>query len=117
MSGDNGSTEFYGKALEYTLELDLHLFFTPLMQDWGDGIVMTCTLQLPFPPSDKTTIGGRSIEGDCQPLGYRLRDTIWDVDRKRFIATTTADHGGGPLAYIPDDTVRKNVLRRAARFG
>ncbi|EMI40762.1 hypothetical protein [Rhodopirellula sp. SWK7] len=27
MSEDNGSTEFYAKAVEYTLELDLHLFF------------------------------------------------------------------------------------------
>ncbi|QDV58714.1 hypothetical protein [Rosistilla oblonga] len=41
-------TEFHGKALEYTLELELHLFFIPLMQDWGDGIVMTRTLQLPL---------------------------------------------------------------------
>ena len=46
------------------------------------------------------------MEGDGQPLGYRLRDTIWDVDRARFIATTTSDHGGGPLAYIPDDIDR-----------
>jgi len=29
MSGDNGSAEFHRKAHEYTLELDLHLFFTP----------------------------------------------------------------------------------------
>ena len=77
------------------------------MQDWGDAIVMTRTIQLPFPPDDKTTIGGRSIEGDCQPpLGYRLRNTIWDVDRERFIATTAADCGGGPLAYIADDIDR-----------
>ncbi len=48
MSGESGLNEFRGKALEFTLELDLHLFFTPLMQDWGDGIVMTRTLQLPL---------------------------------------------------------------------
>jgi len=104
MSKDNGSNGTRRTAFEFKLELDLHLFFTPLMQSWGDGITMTRTIQLPFPPDDNTTIGGRSIEGDCKPpLGYRLNDTIWDVDRERFIATTTADHGGGPLAYITDD--------------
>lgn len=104
MSKDNGSNGTHRTAIEFTLELDLHLFFTPLMQSWGDGIMMARTIQLPFPPDDNTTIAGRSIEGDCKPpLGYRLNDTIWDVDRKRFIATTTADHGGGPLAYITDD--------------
>ncbi len=52
MSGDTDSTGTRCTALEFTLELDLHLFFTPLMQDWGHGIVMTRTLQLPFPPDD-----------------------------------------------------------------
>ncbi|QEG40783.1 hypothetical protein [Roseimaritima ulvae] len=106
MSDDKDAIRSRGKALEYKLELDLHLFFTPLMQDWGDGIVMTRTLQLPFPPDNKVAIGGRSMEGDGQPLGYRLRDTVWDVDRARFIATTISEHGGGPLAYIPDDIDR-----------
>jgi len=72
MSKDNGSNGTRRTGFEFTLELDLHLFFTPLMQNWGDGIMMTRTIQLPFPPDDKTTIGGRSIEGDCKPpLGYQ----------------------------------------------
>lgn len=107
MSGDTGSAGSGRKDSEYLLELDLHLFFTPLMQEYGDGIVFTRTVGLPFPPADKIALGGRSIEGDCQPpLGYRLQDVIWDVDRERFIATTTADHGGGPIAYIADDIDR-----------
>ncbi len=107
MSGDTSSTRPGSEVSRYTLELDLHLFFTPLMQNWGHGIVMTRALQLPFPPADKIALGGQSIEGDClPPLGYRLRNTIWDVDRERFIATTAADCGGGPLAYIADDIDR-----------
>ncbi|EMB16515.1 hypothetical protein [Rhodopirellula europaea] len=106
MSDSKDANGSRGRDLRYTVELDLHLFFTPLMQDWGDGIVMTRTLQLPFPPDGKIAIAGRSIEGDGQPLGYRIRNITWDVDRDRFIATTVADCGGGPLAYIGDDIDR-----------
>jgi len=66
MSGGTGSNRPRSEVFRYTLELDLHVFFTPLMQDGGTGIVMTRTLQLPFPPADKIAIGGQSIDGDCQ---------------------------------------------------
>ena len=90
MSGDTDSTRSSSKNFDYTLELDLHLFFTPLMQDYADGIVFTRTLRFPFPPANKIAIGGHSIEGDYKRLGYRLRDTIWDVDRERFMGSFPA---------------------------
>lgn len=99
-----GSGEPPVAAGHYLLELDLHLFFVPLMQEWGDGIVLTRTLALPFLPNGDIAIGGRSIEGDAQPLGYRLKNIVWDVDRNRFVATTTAAIASGALkSPIGDD--------------
>ncbi|MEZ6082287.1 MAG: hypothetical protein R3C56_43410 [Pirellulaceae bacterium] len=83
--------------------LDLHLFFTPLMHEFGDGIVFTQTFTLPFPPSPKIAIGGRSV-GEVMPLlGYKPRDIVWDVDRQVFLASTHEIHQSSPLAFIPLD--------------
>lgn len=86
----------------FRIELDLHLFFTPLMRETGDGIVLTRTLELPFPPCGEIMIGGKSIEGDCiPPLGYNLKDIVWDVDRQVFLTKTVMSHGETPLAFVP----------------
>lgn len=88
----------------FRVELDLHLFFVPLMRETGDGITLTRTLDLPFPPNSKIMIGGRSIEGDCiPPLGYGMSDIIWDIDRETFLAKTVTSHHGSPIAFIPSD--------------
>ncbi len=88
----------------FRVELDLHLFFVPLMQETGNGIRLTRTLALPFPPNSKIMIGGRSIEGDCvPPLGYRMSDILWDVDRETFLAKTVTSHYGSPVAFVPSD--------------
>ncbi len=86
----------------FTLRLDLRYFFEPLMQDFGNGISFSRTIQLPFPPSGSVAIGGKSIEGQYHPpLGYRLSDLVWDYDRQVFLATTTECHAGSPLAILP----------------
>ena len=86
----------------FRVELDLHLYFTPLMRQVGDGIVLTRTLDLPFPPNGKIMIGGKSIEGDCTPpLGYHLADIVWDVDRQVFLTNTVMCLDGTPLAFVP----------------
>jgi hypothetical protein len=61
----------------FRVELDLHLYFTPLMREIGGGIVLTRTFDLPFPPCGEIMIVGRSIERDCTPpLGYLLADIV-----------------------------------------
>ncbi len=88
----------------YRLELDLHLFFSPLMHEGHNGIILTRTIDLPFPPSSKIFIGGRSIEGIVTPpLGYLLNNIIWDVDREVFLAKTVECISCSPLATVPMD--------------
>lgn len=107
----NAATEGTGQKVttknRFRVELDLHLFFAPLMQEIGDGIILTRTLDLPFPPNSKIMVGGRSIEGDCiPPLGYRMSDILWDVDREIFLAKTVTSHHGSPIAFVPMDIER-----------
>ena len=59
-----GKAEQASAENRFQVELDLHLFFTPLMQGNRGGVIHTRTLDLPFPPSTKIMVGGRSIEGD-----------------------------------------------------
>lgn len=103
-SATKGTAKKVTTENRFRVELDLHLFFVPLMQELGDGITLTRTLDLPFPPNSKIMIGGRSIEGDCiPPLGYRLSDILWDVDRETFLAKTVTSHHGSPVAFVPSD--------------
>ena len=71
MRGNAGSTESSSKSLEYTLELDLHLFFTPLMQEYGDGIVMTRTTP--------TSISSRQQNRDRRAIRLRATGNHLDI--------------------------------------
>ena len=43
----------------FRLELDLRLYFVPLMSDTGNGITVTRTIELPFAPQIELGIAGR----------------------------------------------------------
>ena len=86
----------------WTVELDMHLVFEPLMDDEGPGIVVSRTVELPFPPQDGMRLYSRNwdmcwVDG---PHGFELRDVIFDIDRQIFLAIARAEHVGFPLANI-----------------
>lgn len=88
--------------MSYQLELDLRVHYTPLMDEAGPGISLTRTIQLPFVPTSRVALTGASLER-AVPLGYRLKNIIWDVDRQVFLAHTEMGTHGDPIALIPDD--------------
>lgn len=85
----------------YTVEVDLHLQFTPPMDDHGKGIIFRRRFQLPFPPTPKVAIYSKHTDDCPDPLGMCLTDIVWDIDREVFLAKTTIGMVGEPLAGIP----------------
>ena len=99
----------------FVLELDLHVYFEPLMNEHWPGLLFTRTIQLPFIPSTKIAVGGFSLEGECvPPLGYLPSDLIWDVDREVFLAITKASHQS-LIVYLPD--IIREYLEQGWRLG
>ncbi len=99
----------------FKLELDLHLYFDPPMADHGDGIAVTRTIDVPFPPWSGLLVYGRELDECPSPGGWPLKDVTWDVDRGVFLATTSLHSGGVPMAMIPD--VVRAYVDRGWRLG
>lgn len=87
----------------HRLLLDLHLIYAPPMADPGLGIVLTTEIALPFPPFDGLAVFGASLDPCPGPVGLPLRDVRYDIDRRVFIADTTAICHGEPLSGIRAD--------------
>jgi hypothetical protein len=84
----------------YKVELDVHLIFVPPMDDNGPGIVMTRSFHLPFPPADGLSVFASAWEQCPDPVGLRLKDIVWDVEREVFLATSHAINQDFPIAGI-----------------
>ena len=56
----------------FTVELDLHLTFDPPMRESDTGIIVNRTLQLPFAPSEGTSVHGAGWDFFDEPHGYVL---------------------------------------------
>ena len=94
----------------FKVELDMSLYFVPPMDERGAGIVVTRRLELPFAPSTGLTLCGKLFDDHPDPMGFRLEDVTWDVDRKVFLANTCLISHDLPIAVIPD-TIREWVDR------
>lgn len=90
----------------YAVEVDLVVHFLPPMLDIGNGIRLTRTLELPFVPREDIAVFSKEWEGMEDPLGYRLKEITWDVDRNRFLAETSISMVGTPIAMIPHEIHR-----------
>jgi len=94
----------HGKEADvFQLQLDFCLHYIPPMDESGPGILLTRTLELPFPPSPGIALWGKELDQCDEPLGFVLKDLIWDVDRETFLATTYLVSHDLPIATIPDD--------------
>ena len=85
----------------YLLDVDFVLRYVPPMDDNGPGIRLNRTFELPFPPSSNVSVFSKEWEGVEEPIGYRLKEVTWDLDRKRFLAETELSTSGVPIAMIP----------------
>ena len=85
----------------FVLELDVSLYFVPPMEERARGIVVTRTLELPFPPTDGLFITGIAMNGQPLARGFKLEDVTWDLDRQKFFATTSLTSQDFPIADIP----------------
>jgi hypothetical protein len=61
---------------------------------------MTRSFELPFPPYEGLAVFSSSWEFYPEPQGLRLKDIVWDVDRRLFLACSRMVHGGLPIAGI-----------------
>jgi hypothetical protein len=85
----------------FLLELDVTLYFVPPMADRGPGFLVTRTLELPFPPVDGLFITGIALHEQPMAEGFKLDDVTWDLDRQRFLASTSLTSHDFPIAEIP----------------
>lgn len=85
----------------FKLQLDISLYFVPPMVEQGKGICITHEFDLPFQPSEKIFLAGIVLNGASIPLGYKLNDITWDMDRQVFFAKSSEVLHDFPLASIP----------------
>jgi len=84
----------------FRLELDLALYFVPPMEEYGSGIVVTRTLELPFAPSPSILVWSKEMDECPEPMGFKIGDVVWDMDRQVFLAKTCLTDCG-PIAMVP----------------
>ena len=102
----------------FSVEIDLVLRYVPPMVDRGQGMRLTRTVELPFPPSDHINFISATREGwetFDKPLGYRLEEITWELDSNCFLADTHMSLTGLPIALIPREI--RSLLRQGWRFG
>ncbi len=76
----------------YTLELDLKLGLIPMVGD-GAPVCLTRALKLPFPPHEGLAIFAKDMDNCPKPMGLRLSEVVWDMDREVFLAETRVQEG------------------------
>jgi hypothetical protein len=95
----------------YPLELDLELFFVPPMEDFGNGISVTRTLDLPFVPHSGLSVFGKELTDSPLPPGIVLEQLTWDIDRQLFLARSTLTIQDWPIVAMPNE-IRQWIVRR-----
>jgi len=99
----------------YTLHLDLHLHFVPPMTETGPGIVVTRVIELPFPASDGLRVYSKRFDDNYDPMGFELKEVVWDLERQVFLADTYYVSHDLPMAFIADEV--RAWLGRGWRLG
>ena len=87
----------------YSLELDLELFFVPPMENFGNGICVTRSLDLPFVPHSGLSVFGQDLTDCPLPPGIVLEQLTWDIDRQRFLARSALTLQEWPIVAMPDE--------------
>src|SRR5688500_10581988 len=99
----------------YAVDVDLVLRYVPPMDDHGHGIRMTWSFELPFPPSGDIAVHSREWEGIDDPLGYRLKEITWNIERSRFLGETEILATGTPIAMIPHEI--RHLIKQGWQYG
>src|SRR4030095_6481706 len=99
----------------YAVDVDLVLRYVPPMDDHGHGIRLTRSFELPFPPSGDIAVHSKEWEGIDDPMGYRLKEITWDIDRSQFLAETEISITGTPIALIPLEI--RHLIKQGWQYG
>lgn len=99
----------------YTLHVDLHVYYNPPMEEFGPGIVFTRQIELPFPAYNGLRIHSSAFDSCPTPMGYTLKEVIWDVDRSVFVAKTKHMNSGFAIAEILGEL--RALVMRGWRYG
>lgn len=99
----------------FDLDIDLVVHFVPQMNTEGRGIRLRRSMQIPFPPSAEVSVFSKSWDEIDEPLGFRLKDITWDLDRSRFLAITEQSICGTPIVMIPHEI--RWIMRRGWKYG
>ena len=99
----------------YSIDVDLVLRYLPPMGENGDGIRLNRTFELPFPPSADVSVYSKSWEGIDDPIGYRLKEITWDIDRSCFLAETEISSSGLAIGLIPHEIL--SLIEQGWQYG
>ena len=98
----------------FKVDLDHALYFVPPMDEHAGGIIVTRTLELPFAPSPGLMVFGKEMDECPEPMGFKLGDLVWDMDRQVFLAKTSTVYDS-PIALVPYEI--RGWIDRGWRFG
>jgi len=87
----------------FKIQVDLSLVFIPPMEEHGAGIHLHRQFEIPFVPFEGMHLTGKAFDENHGPMGFKLVNITWDLDRKLFFAETTLVSSGFPIALILDD--------------
>jgi hypothetical protein len=100
----------------FKLHLDLEICYSPPMSDGHPGVVLTRSLELPFPAHEGLVLHGAKMDQVTDPpLGIYLREVMWDVDHQVFLARASIVEHDHPMDLIPQHL--KSWVARGWRFG
>ena len=87
----------------FKVDVDLDLIYDPPFAAATRGIVVNRTIELPFPPYNGLRVFARDWEKGSEPIGLKLDDVIWDMDRQTFLAVSKSISEDFPIACIPSE--------------
>jgi len=99
----------------FRLHMDLHLHYVPPITEAGPGIIMTREIEIPFPAFEGLRVYSPAFDDCPDPMGFTLKEVVWDVDRQVFLADTYLASHDLPMAFIADDI--RAWLGRGWRLG
>ncbi len=100
----------------FPLELDLRLTFDPPMSPRHvGGVILTRRLELPFPAYDGLRVFAKAMDDCPDPMGFELKEVVWDLERGVFLAHAYLSNHGLPMGCIASEL--RGWLRRGWRFG
>jgi hypothetical protein len=99
----------------FSFDIDMSIYFAEILNEHGRGIRVTRRFELPFVPHQDILLSSFSLNGDDIPMGYKINEITWDIDRQVFFGQTCVVMHATPIAFIPFEI--RSWLKRGWRLG